>query len=160
MTTTSAERRWLTDAEQQVWRSYLRMSGEISARLNRQLQSTSDLSLPDFEVLAVLSESDEGRLRVLALARQLKWEKSRLSHQLSRMERRGLVCRQSCPSDARGSFAVLTPAGRGILASAAPGHVAEVRALLFDVLTPAQIKALGRTCDAVLEQLDEPACGG
>lgn len=158
MTGTTAQAQWLTDQEQQVWRSYLRLQGEISARLNRQLQSASELSLPEFEVLAVLSESD-GRLRVLALARLLKWEKSRLSHLLSRMERRGLVARESCPSDARGSFAVLTPDGRAALDAAAPGHVAEVRALLFDVLTPAQVKALGRTCDAVLAQLDGSTCG-
>ena len=96
---------------------------------------------------------------MLSLARELKWEKSRLSHQLSRMERRGLISRQACPTDARGSFAVLSPAGRAVLDSAAPGHVAEVRRLLFDVLTPAQVKALRRTCDAVLEQLDEASCG-
>jgi DNA-binding MarR family transcriptional regulator len=159
MTDTTTGVRWLSDQEQAVWRSYLRMQGEIGARLNRQLQTTSELSLADFEVLAVLSDSDDGRLRVLSLARMLKWEKSRLSHQLSRMERRGLVGRQTCPSDARGSFAVLTPAGRDAIAAAAPGHVAEVRRLLFDVLTPAQVKALGRTCDAVLDQLDESSCG-
>jgi len=158
MTGTTTDVRWLSDEEQQVWRRYLRMQGEITARMNRQLQTTCDLSLADFEVLTSLSESADGRLRVLALSRELKWEKSRLSHQLSRMERRGLVVRESCPSDARGSFAVLTPAGRAAVDTAAPGHVAEVRALLFDVLTPAQVKALGRTCDVVLAQLDDSSC--
>ena len=155
---TTTEPRWLSEDEQAVWRSYLRMQGQLTARLNRQLQGSSDLSLADFEVLVRLSEAGEP-LRAFALAQATQWEKSRLSHQLTRMERRGLVQRRVCPEDARGAFVELTDDGRAALEQAAPGHVEGVRRLVFDVLTPAQVKALGRVADAVLDALDEDDSG-
>ena len=152
---TSTEPRWLTDQEQSAWRGFLRMQNELPARLNRALQESADLSLPDFQVLVHLSEAEGERLRAFALARSLQWEKSRLSHQLTRMERRGLVERQTCPSDARGAFVALTPEGRAVVEKAAPGHVEEVRRLFFDRLTPAQVKALSGIGAAVAAGLDE-----
>lgn len=153
------ENRWLDADEQRAWRRYLRMQADLTARLARQLQIDSDLSLADFEVLVNLTDVPEGRVRVTGLARSLQWEKSRLSHHVARMERRGLVIREDCPSDARGAFVVLTPAGRRAIEAAAPGHVATVRRLMFDGLTPDQVEALTVIADTVLDRIERDVAG-
>jgi DNA-binding MarR family transcriptional regulator len=149
-----SEPRWLDDTQQRAWRGYLRMQGELTARLNRQLQADSGLSLADFDVLVHLTDVPDGRLRVSVLARALQWEKSRLSHHIGRMERRGLVTREECTSDGRGAFVVVTAAGRAAIESAAPPHVETVRRLVFDDLTPAQLAALSTITEQVLAKLD------
>jgi DNA-binding MarR family transcriptional regulator len=146
--------RWLDEDEQHAWRGYLRMQGQLSARLNRQLQADSGLSLADFDVLVQLTDVPEARVRVSELARSLQWEKSRLSHHVARMERRGLVAREECTEDGRGAFVVLTDAGRDAIESAAPPHVDSVRRLVFDGLTPAQVRALSTITEQVLARLD------
>jgi DNA-binding MarR family transcriptional regulator len=118
---------WLTEEEQLAWRGLLQMTSQLNARMNRQLQDDYGLSLTDYEVLVVLSEAPEGRRRVFELADALAWEQSRVSHQLARMQRRGLVAREECPTDARGAFAVLTGTGRAAIERAAPAHVEMVR---------------------------------
>src|SRR3954449_3671739 len=123
---------WLTDDEQQAWRGLLQMTSRLDARLNRELQQTSGLSLADYDVLVLLSETPDGRLRMFQLIEDLQWEQSRLSHHIARMERRGLVVREECTTDRRGAFVVLTDAGRDAIERAAPGHVAAVRHLVFD----------------------------
>ena len=154
-----AEPRWLDPDEQAAWRSYLRMAGKLSAHLNRQLQADSELSLADFDVLVHLTDVPEQRLRVVELARELEWEKSRLSHHVARMERRGLVRREECEDDGRGSYIVLTPAGLAAIEGAAPGHVEAVRAVVFDALTPEQVAVLGAISDQVLARLDAVPAG-
>jgi DNA-binding MarR family transcriptional regulator len=149
-----AEPRWLDAAEQRAWRSYLRMQGQLSARLNRQLQLDSGLSLADFDVLVQLTDVPAARVRVSELARSLQWEKSRLSHHVARMERRGLVRREECTDDGRGSFVVLTEAGRTAIESAAPPHVDAVRRFVFDDLTPVQLEALSAITAHVLSRLE------
>jgi DNA-binding MarR family transcriptional regulator len=151
------ETRWLDADEQRAWRRYLRMQVELTARLARQLQTDSDLSMADFEVLVNLTDVPEGRVRVTELARTLQWEKSRLSHHFARMERRGLVIREDCPSDARGAFVVLTSAGREAIEAAAPGHVETVRRLMFDGLTAAQVTTLAAIADTVLDRIAQDA---
>jgi DNA-binding MarR family transcriptional regulator len=151
--------RWLDADEQRAWRRYLRMQAELTARLARQLQTDSDLSLADFEVLVNLTDVPEGRMRVTELAKLLQWEKSRLSHHFSRMEKRGLVVRENCPSDARGAFVVLTPQGRAVIEAAAPGHVETVRRLMFDGLTAEQVEALATIADVVLDRIERDASG-
>lgn len=146
--------RWLDDAEQRAWRSYLRMQGQLSAKLNRQLQLDSSLSLADFEVLVQLTDVPDRRVRVSELARSLQWEKSRLSHHLGRMERRGLVRREECTEDGRGSFVVLTEAGRTAIEAAAPPHVEAVRRFVFDDLTPTQLEVLATITAQVLGRLE------
>lgn len=148
---------WLTDDELAAWRGLLTMTARLEARLNRELQAQSDLSLADYEVLVPLSEADEGRLRMYELAQAMTWEQSRLSHHLTRMQKRGLVERTNCDSDRRGAFVVLTTAGRSVIEAAAPAHVASVRALVFDALTPAQVKALATVSKVVLQRLDDDA---
>jgi DNA-binding MarR family transcriptional regulator len=145
--------RWLDEPEQRAWRGFLTMQGQLTARLSRQLLADSDLSLPDFEVLVQLTDSPENRVRAFELARALQWEKSRLSHHLARMQRRGLVGREGCPNDARGAFIVITPAGRKAIEEAAPHHVATVRRLFFDGLTPEQVQTLEKISDQVLARL-------
>jgi DNA-binding MarR family transcriptional regulator len=112
------------------------------------------MSEADYEVLVHLSEAPEGRLRPYQLGRITQWEKSRLSHHLSRMGERGLVERQFCPTDNRGSFVAITESGRAAIAAAAPQHVEDVRRLFIDVLTPEQLDAIADIADTVLANLD------
>ena len=147
--------RWLDDDEQRAWRAFLRMQGQLAARLNRQLQADSGLSLADYAVLAQLSEAPDGRLRPYELQRDLEWEQSRLSHHLARMQRRGHVRREECTMDGRGAFIALTDAGRAAIEAAAPGHVEAVRGLFLDRLTRQQVAALNRISSQVLAGLED-----
>jgi DNA-binding MarR family transcriptional regulator len=146
--------RWLDDDQQVAWRGYLRMQSQLSARLNRQLQADSGLSLADFDVLVQLTDVPDARVRVSELARSLQWEKSRLSHHVGRMEKRGLVAREECADDGRGAFVVLTPEGRRAIEAAAPPHVETVRRVVFDDLTPQQVEALATISAQVLANLE------
>jgi DNA-binding MarR family transcriptional regulator len=146
---------WLTPDEQRAWRTYLRMSALLPAHLGRQLQRDSRLSLPEYEVLVQLSEADRHRLRPYQLCKALSWEQSRLSHQLSRMERRGLVAREGCEDDGRGAFVTLREAGAAAIESAAPGHVATVRGAIFSRLTEDERASFEKACTAILGALAE-----
>jgi len=145
--------RWLTEEEQRAWRGLLRMNRQLNARMNRQLQDEYGISLADYDVLVVLSEAPEGRLRVFEVTDALAWEQSRVSHQLARMQRRGLITRECCAADARGAFAVLTAAGRAAIERAAPAHVEQVRQLVFDRLSHDQLTALTEVTTLVLDRL-------
>ncbi|MDT4903897.1 MAG: hypothetical protein QOJ37_3560 [Pseudonocardiales bacterium] len=151
--------RWLEPHEQSAWRAYLDMNAQLSARLNREMQEESGLSTADFSVLVQLSEHVDARMRVLELARALGWEKSRLSHQLTRMQQRGLIERSNCSEDRRGAFIVLTAGGRDAVEGAAPRHVESVRRYLFDELTPDQVDALGAIARAVTDRLGAGCAG-
>jgi DNA-binding MarR family transcriptional regulator len=155
-----AQPRWLSDTEQHAWRSFLRMQAQLTTRLSRELQADSDLSIADYDVLVHLTDLAGGRLRILELARELDWEKSRMSHHLARMAKRGLIAREECPADGRGAFIAITPEGQAAIEAAAPRHVETVRRLVFDALTPEQVAALGAVSDRILKQLDtpEPSC--
>jgi DNA-binding MarR family transcriptional regulator len=145
---------WLTADEQRAWRAYLRAGSLLTARLNRLLQADCGLSLPEYEVLVQLSEAPRGKLRPFQLGLALDWEQSRLSHMLSRMGRRGFVVRQDCASDRRGAEVTLTAAGRAAIESAAPGHVAAVRRLVFDQMDREQAVAFGQVFEAILAGLE------
>lgn len=149
-----SETRWLDESEQRAWRAYVRMQGTLNAHLNRQLQNDSDMSLSDFEVLVRLTDVPEEYLTVSDLARALHWEKSRVSHQVTRMERRGLVKRTSCPTDARSAHVMLTACGRKAIEEAAPGHVETVRRLFLDELTDDQLKTLETIATQVLARIE------
>jgi DNA-binding MarR family transcriptional regulator len=144
---------WLNEQEERVWRTYLAVHVKLTARMNRQLQRDSGLSGADYEVLVNLSEAPDHRVRSFELVASMQWEKSRLSHHLTRMQQRGLVLREECSTDGRGAFIVLTPQGQTAIETAAPPHVAEVRAAFFDALTPQQLKALGTITGTILEHL-------
>ena len=149
---------WLTDDQQRAWRGLLQMSSRLDARLNRDLQQASGLSLADYDVLVLLTEAPDGRLRMFQLMEDLQWEQSRLSHHIARMQRRGLVAREECTTDKRGAFVVLTHAGRDAIEKAAPGHVATVRQLVFDGLSDEQVAMLESFVTRVLSRMD-PAEG-
>jgi len=145
----NTEPRWLDETELRAWTGLLRMGWLIEVAIGRDL-AEAGLSFPDYHVLARLSETPGHRMRITDLAAQISWSKSRLSHQLSRMEARGLVCRSTCPSDARGALAVLTPAGLEAIQNAAPGHVESIRRHLLQPLSPEQVGALAGIAEAVL----------
>ncbi|MCU1390982.1 MAG: MarR family transcriptional regulator [Ilumatobacteraceae bacterium] len=148
--------RWLDPREQSVWRGYMQMQVRLAAQLNRSLAAECGLSDGEYAVLVCLSEAPGGRLRAFEVAKIIQWEKSRLSHQLTRMERRGLVERTECPSDARGAFIVITSGGSEAIRRAAPHHVDDVRRWFIDVLSDGQMDALSGIVDAVLAALGEP----
>ena len=149
--------RWLNEREQRAWRGYTLMQRRLTRVLGQRLTRDSGLSAADYELLVPLSEAADDRLRARDLARMVDWEKSRLSHQLTRMEQRGLVERRECPTDARGAFISLTAAGRAAIEGAAPQHVDAVREHFMDLLTEREIAVLTRITDRVLARLGQPA---
>ncbi|MGJ4093485.1 MarR family winged helix-turn-helix transcriptional regulator [Corynebacterium jeikeium] len=144
------ETQWLNSREQQVWRAWLNTHIQINAELAQQLSADTSLSLSDYEVLVHLSESPDNQQRIVALANTMQWSRSRLSHQITRMAKRGLVRRETCDADGRGAFVVLEPAGLEAITNAAPGHVKKVRELIFDHLSDAEVEKLL----ALLSKLD------
>ncbi|WP_082115135.1 MarR family winged helix-turn-helix transcriptional regulator [Lentzea aerocolonigenes] len=150
--------RWLEPDQQRAWRAYVRMQGELNAHLSRQISVDSEISMADFAVLVQLTDTVDGRVRVLELARLLNWEKSRISHHVARMEKRGLVRRENCGSDGRGSFVVLTEQGRSAIEEAAPSHAETVRALVFDQLSDAEVEALREISEKIFTRLTTGEC--
>ncbi len=144
--------RWLTDDEQRAWRAYIRLAQLLMRRLDRDLHPFG-LSMHDYEILVELSEAPASRMRMTELADRTAQSRSRLSHQVNRMEARGLVTREDCEGDKRGTFAVLTPLGAATIAEVAPSHVASVREHFIDQLTPTELDALTGACEPVLEKL-------
>ncbi|GAA2830838.1 MarR family winged helix-turn-helix transcriptional regulator [Crossiella cryophila] len=148
-----AGERWLDERQHQAWRGFMGMQSRLLSHLARELQRQSGLSDADYAVLVGLSESEDGRLRLNELGAELQWQKSRLSKQITRMQERGLVQREECPTDGRGAFATLTDQGRATIEAAAPLHAEQVRRYFADVLTPAQLAALTEITGTVLSHL-------
>ena len=146
--------RWLNEEEERAWRSLQFMQMRLEGELARQLAADSGLSYPEYVVLVALTDRPDGRMRVFELSEVLGWEKSRVSHQVARMAERGLVKKEKCDSDRRGAYVVVTKRGRKEIEAAAPGHVAAVRRLFIDLLTPSQLDAVGKAADVVLAALD------
>jgi DNA-binding MarR family transcriptional regulator len=144
---------WLTDREMAAWIGYRRMRPLLDLRLYRDLVRQSGLSEADYDVLSNLSEAEGQRMRLTDLATHMSWTKSRLSHHISRMQDRGLVTREECAEDGRGSMLVLTPLGRETIVAAAPHHVASVREHFIDVLTPEEIDVLAAFTQRVITRL-------
>jgi DNA-binding MarR family transcriptional regulator len=146
----------LSDPQAAAWANYQRMRLRLAERLNRDLAHKTGLSEADFEILSALTESPNESVRALALRCGLEWEKSRLSHQLRRMEERGLITREECAEDNRGSVIRVTDAGRKRAAEARLHYEQAVRRYVTDVLTAEQLEALGTIAETVLNQLEEP----
>lgn len=144
---------WLSPEALLLWRRWMRLNAELPAALHRELQADAGISLPDFEVLVQLTDAAQGRVRVTDLARELNWERSRVSHHVTRMERRGLVRRSECRDDGRGAWVVLTKQGRSTIERAAPGHAATVQRLVFDDLSPDELGVMAVVIDRVLGRL-------
>ena len=147
--------RWLTAAEQRVWRSFIAATHMLTERLDQELTRDSGMPHTYYEVLVRLSEVPDRRLRMSELADRSMSSRSRLSHAVARLEENGWVRREVCPTDRRGQVAVLTDAGFAALEAAAPGHVEGVRTHLFDALTPQQVQHLGEICAVVADRLRE-----
>lgn len=145
--------RWLDEDELRAWRQLQIMQAQLAAVLGRELVESTGLSYVDYLVLAALTDRPDGRMRAFELGRELGWEKSRLSHHVSRMADRGLVEKQKCSADRRGSHVAITKAGRKAIEAAAPGHVASVRQRFIDRLTREQILTLDAISATVLAGL-------
>lgn len=142
-----------------MWRSFLEMRAALDAIIERQLNDAG-LSGADYALLVPLSEAPEGVLRVRDLGRAVGWDRSRLSHQLRRMEQRGLVMRFDCPSDARGTMVQLTPEGRRAIEAVAPGHVETVRRNFVDLLSGDELDTLAAVSARVRDQIARVASPG
>ena len=149
------EPQWLDPREDRAWRAFMHAHHQLSVRLNRLLTLDSQLTLPDYEILAVLSEHPGGRMPAQELGTLLRWEKSRLSHQVRRMQDQGLIVREPNPADGRSTVIALLPAGRRAIEDAAPEHVRNVRRDFIDLFTPAELDTLAALNEQILRHLAE-----
>ena len=149
------EPKWLDSREDRAWRAFVHASHQLPVRLNRDLLQDSGITAADYQVLSVLSEHTTGRMSAQELCGLLQWEKSRLSHQLRRMEELGLIVREPNPADARSVMVRLRPAGRRTIEDAAPQHVHNVRRHFIDLFTPAELDTFADLNDRVLRHLAE-----
>ena len=149
---TDGQPRWLTDDEQQAWRATIQLSQLLLRQLDRELVAHG-LNGRDYEILVNLSEAPDHRLRMTDLADATSQSRSRLSHPVSRMEQRGLVRRDDCEGDKRGTFAVLTKAGFEAIERVAPYHVEQVRRHYIDRLTPQQLEEIRSTFQPIVDYL-------
>ncbi|GAA3492044.1 MULTISPECIES: MarR family winged helix-turn-helix transcriptional regulator [Streptomyces] len=147
-----ADTPWLSDAEQCAWRTYLEASKLVMHGMEKDLQPFG-LTNNDYEILVNLSESADRRLRMSDLAAATLQSKSRLSHQITRMEKAGLVRRENCESDRRGLYAVLTDEGGEVMQKVAPHHVASVRRHFIDLIEPADLDRLSTVLKPVARDL-------
>jgi DNA-binding MarR family transcriptional regulator len=149
------EARWLDEREARVWRGMIGVLQRLTAVLERQMFQDAGLSGAEYTLLVPLSEAPGGVLRARDLGRMVGWERSRVSHQVTRMEKRGLVAREECGEDARGSMVRLADAGRTAIVAAAPAHVAAVRQHFFGALTDAELEVIGPALERVLDRLPD-----
>ncbi len=149
---TNGEPRWLNADEQQAWRTTVNLSQLLMRQLDRDLNAHG-LNGHDYEILVALSEAPDNRLRMTELADATSQSRSRLSHQISRMERRGLVRRDNCEGDKRGTFAVLTDQGIDVIKQVAPDHVEHVRRHFIDRLTPRQLEEVRDAFEPIVDYL-------
>jgi DNA-binding MarR family transcriptional regulator len=144
---------WLSDEEQRAWRRLAAVTMLLPAALESQLQRDAGLTNFGYWVMAMLSEAPGRALRMSELAALANGSQSRLSHLVSKLEQRGWVRRERAGEDARGQVAVLTDAGYDLVVATAPGHVTEVRRLVFDTLDAEQVQSLGEVCGSILTRL-------
>lgn len=148
-----ADPHWLSEREQRFWRAYLDLWRELERRLHAELMRSSGLSGAEFAILVPLSESPEGRVRARDLCQELSWDRTRLSHLVARMEKRGFVRRTPCADDARGSMVEMAEDGRRAIEQAAPPHVDAVRRYLIDQLDDRELATMTAAFERALGQL-------
>jgi DNA-binding MarR family transcriptional regulator len=149
---------WLDEREQLMWRAFGDMRHRLDAAIERRL-TEAGLSAADFELLLPLAEAPDRRLRARELRLKIDWDRSRLSHQIRRMEKRGLLVREDCPGDARGTIIRLTQEGADAIAGAVPGYVDTIRRLFIDLLTPDETRMLTSLSHRVLGRIADDALG-
>jgi DNA-binding MarR family transcriptional regulator len=145
---------WLSAEQLDSWLSLVRLMIWLPWSIDQQLQRDAQVSMVEYQVLAMLSESAERTMRMSSLAEVTNASLSRLSRVVTRLEGRGYVRREPDATDGRFTNAILTDAGFQILAGAAPGHLAHVRSLVIDVLSPEQLRRLGRDADRIMSRID------
>jgi DNA-binding MarR family transcriptional regulator len=143
----------IDESEWVLWREFGVMHNELMRELDRRLQRDSGISQGDYAVMLTLFNAPDRRLRPGALGEEIGWEKSRLSHQLTRMVSRGLVERAECDTDGRGTFVVLTRAGRRALLGSMRDHALAIRTLFLDLLEPDEKRAIADASARVLARL-------
>ena len=146
--------RWLTAAEVDSWLSLVRLMTWLPWSIDQQLRRDANLGMVEYQVMARLSHSPERTLRMSSLADLANSSLSRLSHLVKRLEDRGLVRREPDPADGRFTNAILTADGLRTLTEAAPAHVAHVRSLVIDVLSPEQLRRMGLAADRIMSRID------
>src|SRR5215472_6274789 len=144
---------WLNAGEDRAWRAFMHARDQLNAYLNQHLLQDFGLSGADYEILAVLSEHPAGEMPAQELGALVRWEKSRLSHQVRRMQDRGLVAREANPADGRSAMICLLPAGRRAIQDAAPQHVRNVRRHFTGLFTPAELDTFAALSERVLHHL-------
>ncbi len=155
MNSSSKPRRRLTDEQLRIWRDYIETAEQLRSELSRRLQQESALSTGDYAVLLALTEAENRRLRSSDLATAVGWERSRLSHHLGRMEKRGLIRREECAVDTRGAEIVLVPAGFDALRRATGPHLAAVDELFIAALSEEELAAAAILTRALRTHLDQ-----
>lgn len=145
--------KWLDAREDRAWRAFKHAGHQLDVHLGRRLLQDSQLTQADYEVLAVLSGYSSDRVSAQELCSLLIWEKSRLSHQIRRMQKQGLVVREANPADARSVVIRLLPAGRRVIEEAAPQHVDNVRRDFIDLFTPAELDTFADLNERILRHL-------
>jgi DNA-binding MarR family transcriptional regulator len=146
---------WLTQAQQQTWRTYLAMNAALNARIERDLQQLAGMPHAYYLILAMLSEAPGRSLRMNQLAEMVLASQSRLSHAVARLEDQGWVRREQASGDRRGQVAILTDAGYQRLVEVAPGHAETVRSTMFDALSADQLDAFRTICETVLHEMKD-----
>jgi len=148
-----ADAGWLDEREARVWQAYRDLTRDLQRAFDRQLERAGGLSGADYALLVPLSETADGVVRMRELGNSVGWDRSRLSHQIRRMEKRGLVTREECVDDGRGAMVRLTPDGRTAIEAAAPDHVATVRRYFFDQLSEPEQDTLGQLFERLAGRL-------
>lgn len=148
------EVRWLNDDEQVLWRKTLQFQQLMDLAIDRQLERDAGLSLADYSVLVTLSEADGAGLRAREVGSKLGWDRSRVSHQVRRMEKRGLVAKTACETDGRGTMIALTDQGQKAIEASAPQHVEQVRSLFIDDLNEDELRTLSKVFKRVIAKVE------
>lgn len=150
-----SETRWLNEKQQRMWRRYRDVNQLLELAIERQLQRDAAMSQSDYSVLVCLSEADAKGLRARELGASLGWDRSRVSHQVRRMEGRGLVAKGTCAEDGRGTIVTLTEGGAAAIAKVAPMHVEKVRELFIDMVTEEEVRDLTDVFERIITRIDE-----
>lgn len=143
------ETRWLDAEEMRIWRAFIETRGRVIHELEHSLKQNANMTLDDYEVLVLLSEASDHRMRMTAMSQKLVHSQSRLTQRIDRLVKRRWVRREQCPEDRRGTHAVITSDGMAAIEAAAPGHVCDVREFLIDLIEPEERQTVADVLDRV-----------